>query len=327
MIRHCSIDTGLRRQTRVGVRMRILLGPGSASATIIFVALMALHSTAAGVGGKLTKPAPATLRLNSARRATSDLEVGGELAGFPAGTTRFVLLDSLLALPSVTYIVTDDANLPGATRIRGVPLEELAGLLGAAPESDLVVAICDDKYRANYSRAYVAAHHPVLVLQVNGELPPRWPKDPETHQYDMGPYMVSHPKFTPSFKILAHTDQAQIPWGVVRLEFRPEKAVLGAIAPRGLHASDPGVQAGYRIAQQDCFRCHNMGREGGQKSGRPWPVLAAWAATSPEYFLAYVREPKQRNSQAEMPANPGYDNATISALRDYFATFAPREKP
>jgi len=260
------------------------------------------------------------LPLNTVRHSPSDLEVGGELAGLPSGTTRYVPLDALLALPLATYTVTNDTNFIGATKISGVPLDELARLLGAAPESDMVVAICDDKYRANYPRAYVAAHHPLLVLRVNGEPPPRWPKDPETHHLEMGPYMISHPKFTPTFKILAHIDEAQIPWGVVRLEFRNEKVVFGAIAPRGAHAGDRSVQAGYRIAQQNCFRCHNAGREGGEKSGRPWLVLAAWAVASPDFFMEYVRDPKKINAHADMPGNTSYDAATIRALRDYFAT-------
>jgi mono/diheme cytochrome c family protein len=271
------------------------------------------------------------------RKSASDLEVGGELAGLPRGATRYVTLASLLTLPQVTYMVTDDTNFAAAgggtnvsgTKISGVPLEELARALAAAPESDMVVAICDDKYRANYPRGYVKAHRPLVVLRVNGRLPPGWPKDRETHQFSMGPYMISHPKFTPAFTALSHTDEAQIPWGVVRIEFRDERAVFGAIAPRGPRAQDPAVQAGYRIAEQNCFRCHNMGAEGGEKSGRPWLVLAAWAAAAPEYFSAYVRDPQKKNRHAEMPANRGYDDATIRAIRDYFATFIParQEKP
>jgi len=164
------------------------------------------------------------------------------------------------------------------------------------------------------------------VLLVNGEPPSRWPKDPGTHRYDMGPYMISHPKFTPSFKILSHSDEPQIPWGVVRLEFRNEKAVFSAIAPRGPHADDVSVQAGYKIVQQNCFRCHNSGRESEQKSGRPWLVLSAFASAAPAYFSAYVGNPKKENAQAQMPGNPGYDDATLRALRDYFATFVPAEK-
>ena len=137
----------------------------------------------------------------------------------------------------------------------------------------------------------------------------------------MGPYLISHPKFAPRFKILAHRDEAQIPWGVVRIEFRNEKTVWGAIAPRGAAAEEASVQAGYRIAQQNCFRCHNAGREGGEKSGRPWLVLAAWAAASPDFFEDYVRDPKKRNERAQMPGNAGYDRPTTRALREYFATF------
>ena len=294
---------------------------------------------AALVCGALAAAPPPTLARNSkaandehvaisaTRHAASDLELGGELAGLPAGSTRYVSLDALLALPLETYTVNDDPDFAPGTKISGVSLEKLAEMFGAKANSDLVVAICDDKYRSNYSRAYIAAHHPLLVLRVNGQPPARWPKNAETQKYDMGPYMISHARFTPSFRVLAHSDEAQIPWGVVRLEFRDEKTVMGAIAPRGPHAKDEAVQQGYRIAQQNCFRCHNAGREGGQKSGRPWLVLAAWANADPSYFESYVRDPKKINQHAEMSENRGYDQATVEALREYFATFIAPEKP
>jgi mono/diheme cytochrome c family protein len=272
-------------------------------------------------------PAAVIATLHEQRVSASDLEVGGEVAGLPPGTTRYITRDDLLALPQVSHTVTDDTNFAGPTRVGGVLLEELNRHLGAAPESDLLIAICDDLYRANYPRAYVLAHHPLLVLEVNGQPPSGWPKDAEGHGLGMGPYMISHPKFTPSFKILSHADEPQIPWGVVRLEFRDEKAVFGAIAPRGPHAADSLVQAGYRIAQQNCFRCHNFGREGGQKAGHPWLVLSAWATASPEYFAAYVRNPLAKNPNAQMPGNRAYDDSTIRALAAYFQTFSPPEKP
>jgi mono/diheme cytochrome c family protein len=261
------------------------------------------------------------------KQLASDLEVSGELAGLPPGSTRYLTRDELLALPQVSFTVTDDANFASPTKIRGARLEELARRAGASPASDMVVAICDDQYRAYYPRDYLAAHHPVLVLQVNGQPPAGWPKAAEDHVSGMGPYMISNPKFAPSFKILSHTDEAQIPWGVVRLDFRDEKAVLGAIAPRGPHASDPQVQNGFLIAAQNCFRCHNEGNEGGQKSGRPWEMLGGRAASSPQDFEAYIRAPAAKNPRAQMPANPQYDDATLSALVSYFRTFAPPPKP
>jgi mono/diheme cytochrome c family protein len=271
-----------------------------------------------------TRSSPA---LHEKRQHPSDLEVSGALAGLPPDSTRYITHEELLALPQVKFTVTDDANFTGPNKIRGVKLEDLARALGAFPASDMVVAICDDAYRANYPRDYLSAHHPVLVLEVNGNPPAGWPKDSQEHKYDMGPYMVSHPGFTPGYKILSHSDEPQIPWGVVRIEFREEKIVFGAIAPRGPRAQDRAVQDGFRIAQQNCYRCHNAGREGGQKSGRSWQTLGALAAKSPKDFAAYIREPLAKNPKSQMPGNPQYDDATLAVLTAYFQTFFQRGKP
>ena len=276
-------------------------------------------------GAAEARPQSTGFALHPARLSPADLEIGGDLAGLPPGSTRYLTRDDLLALPQVRYTVTDDSNFTSSAEVTGVSLEELVRRLGAEPESESVIAVCDDKYRAHYTRAYLAAHQPLLVLEVNGQSPAGWPKDPEG--YEMGPYLISHAKFTPSFKILSHVDEAQIPWGVVRLEFRDESAVFSAIAPRGPHANDPAVQAGFSIAQQNCFRCHNMGNEGGQKAGLSWTALAAFAATPPEFFGAYVRNPQATNPRTQMAGNPGYDDATLAALEAYFQTFSPQGKP
>jgi len=265
-------------------------------------------------------------RAHSQRLAASDLELGGDLQGAPAGTKRYLSRADLLTLPQVSYTVSDDSNFTGPTEISGVLLEDLINAL-AASDSDLVIAVCDDDYRAHYPRSYLTAHHPVLVLKINGQDPEQWPKDAGEQGQAMGPYLISHRQFTPSFKILSHADQSQIPWGVVRLEFRNEKAVLEAIAPAKRYAADSSVQAGYRIAQQNCLRCHNAGQEGGLQAHHPWLVLSAWAAASPEHFAKYVRFPKAENPNAQMHPNPGYDDATLAALTAYFRTFTSPEKP
>jgi mono/diheme cytochrome c family protein len=265
--------------------------------------------------------------LHTARQSPSDLEVEGELADLPSGATRYITRDELVRLPQVSYTVTDDANFTGPTKVGGVMLDVLIHSLSSTPESDLVIAICADQYRANYPRDYIATHHPLLVLTVNGQPPTGWPKDSDTHSYDMGPYMISHPSFTPSFKVLSYADEAQIPWGVVRLDFRNEKTVFGAIAPRGPHAADAAVQAGFRIAQQNCFRCHNMGADGGEKSGVPWVALSQVAAASPELFANYVRNPAAVYPKAQMPGNPSYDHATVRAITADFQTFSPAKAP
>ena len=230
-----------------------------------------LFDLAAG-GTAASTPLPT--RLRSARLSPLDLEIGGELAGLPAGTTRYISHDDLLALPQTAYTVAGDPNFAGPTQISGVPLEELFRDLGANPDSDLIVAICGDQYRANYPQSYIAAHHPLLVLSVNGKPPSDWPKDAEGHGSDMGPYMISHSKFTPSFTILAHHDEPQIPWGVVRLEFRNAQTVFGAIAPRGPSATEPQVQDGHRHVLAGILRglcAQSAGQQSQCTDGRqPW---------------------------------------------------------
>jgi mono/diheme cytochrome c family protein len=266
-------------------------------------------------------------RLHDARLASTDLEVGGELAGVPPGMTRYITREDLLALPQVEYTVTDDTNFTVPTKVSGIPLEDLMLYLRAVPTADMVIAISDDEYRAHYTRNYLDKHHPFLVLEVNGKPPSGWPKDSDSHQNDMGPYMVSHPNFTPSFDGPSHVDEPLVPWGVVRIEFQDENTVFAGIAPRGPHANDPGAQEGYRIARQNCFRCHNAGAEGGQKAKVGWIVLTTLAAHSPDFFASYVRNPKARNPKAQMPGNPDYDEATIAALVTYFETLSERAKP
>jgi len=252
------------------------------------------------------------------RSSPLDLELGGDLKGLSPGATRFVTRQDLLALPQVSFTATNDEKFTGPTRVSGVLLEELVRALGGTPTSEMLVAICSDGYRANFTSSYTAAHHPLLVLEIEGKAPPDWPKDAE-HGTNLGPYTVAFLNFVPRFKL---ADEPQIPWGVVRLDLRDEQAVFGAIVPRGPHANDPAVQAGYQIAKQNCFRCHNAGPEGGQKSGRPWLVLSAWAAASPDFFTAYVRDPKTKNPHSAMPGNPNYDDTTMSALIAYFRTFS-----
>jgi mono/diheme cytochrome c family protein len=265
--------------------------------------------------------------LREKRQGASDLELSGELLGLPPESTRFITRDELLAMPQVNLTITGDPNFSRRTKIRGVKLEDLVRRLAASSGSAMVVAICDDGYRANYPLDYLAAHHPVLVLQVNGEPPSGWPKAAEDHISEMGPYMITNAKFTPSFKILAHADEAQIPWGVVRVEIREEKAVFGVIAPNGPNAGDREVQDGFRIASQNCFRCHDSGGEGGQKAGRSWEMLAAFAAASPKDFTTYIRAPLSQNPQTQMPANPQYDDATLAAITAYFRAFSKPAKP
>src|SRR6201986_3314334 len=173
--------------------------------------------------------ADARMILRVERSSGGDLEVGGDLAGVAPGSTRYVRYADLLQLPQETYSVSDDSNFRGPTEISGVALSTLAQTLGQS--ADMMVAICYDRYRTNYPADYLSAHHPLLVLRIDGKERDRWPTSAEAGS--MAPYLISHPVFKPSFKVLSHEDEPQIPYGVTRIEFRREAEVFGPIRPRG----------------------------------------------------------------------------------------------
>jgi len=276
--------------------------------------------------GAADKDGKVSIKTEARRQSPLDLEIGGDLPGLPTGIVRYIAREELMKLPQVNDAVDDDANFAGKAEISGVLLTELMEALAVPQAGTMAVAICVDQYHAHFPEEYVRAHQPILALKINGLPPANWPTNAEVHGAAMGPFLISHAKFIPSFKVLAHEDEPQIPWGVVRLEFRKEAAVLAAIAPRRPRANVAGVKNGYVIARQNCFRCHDHQGQGGTKSGRPWPVLAAWAEASPARFAAYVRNPQAVNAKSKMAPSPQYDDATMQALIAYFKTFLPETK-
>jgi hypothetical protein len=258
--------------------------------------------------------------LRTVHSTAGDLEVGGELAGLPAGTTRWVRYEDLLQLPQETYTVSDDTNFPAKTEVSGVALDTLVRRFGQSPDADLVVAICYDHYRANYPRAYLAAHHPLLVLRINGQPRDRWPKS--EHGGPLGPFLISHPFFKSESSVLSHKEEPQIPYGVTRIELRRESIVYGAIRPKGGWPTNSQVMQGYEIARQDCFRCHNMGREGGTMAGCSWLLLSKKANSDRGHFRRIIRNPSSVTPGAKMPAHSEYDDVTLDALTAYFKTFS-----
>src|SRR5271170_4123772 len=267
-----------------------------------------------------TRAQGAKIQFHETRVSPSDLELAGDVAGVPRGEIRYLTREDLLAASQAMTISPDDGNFKATTKVRAVGLEELARALGV-PATDMVIAICKDKYRGHYTRSYIATHHPLLVMELNGTALSDSPK--ESGAYDPGPYLIAHARFPRTSKDPAENDEPQIPWGVVRLEFREEKEVFGAIAPHGPHASDAAVQDGFKIAEQNCLRCHYNGTTGGTKSGVFWGTLATIAAQSPQFFTEYVRDPASKNPKTQMAGSPEYDDATMRALIAYFRTFPP----
>jgi hypothetical protein len=248
------------------------------------------------------------------RQMDTDLEVTGMIAGLPEGSRGYVRYADLASLPKISGIVNDRNVL-----VTGVYLDEVARALGVFRDSDLIDATCADNYRAHYPSSYIAAHHPILSLTIDHLKLATWAA--HMHRVDPGPYFITHANFKPSFKILAHENQPQVPTNIVRLDFSTTASIYGAIAPRGSFSATSPEELGFVIAKENCLRCHNQGQYGGSKSGRTWTMLSTWAREQPAYFSAYVRNPKSFESHAKMPGNPEYDAATLAALTAYFRTF------
>ncbi|HEX3470213.1 MAG TPA: cytochrome c [Silvibacterium sp.] len=267
--------------------------------------------------------APPKLLLQDKRNSPTDLKLSGDLSGAAVYAGRYLAYSELMKLPQVTFTVTDDANFPGKVEISGVYLDELMHALNIPGKNTLVAAICNDEYEAHYSDEYREAHHPILVLAINGKQPALANRTGDAGSY--GPYLISHASFTPLYRTLAHTEEAQIPNGVLELRFSPEDQVFHAIQPRGDFAAGSPQMQGYQIARENCFRCHNAGPYGGHKAVVTWSSLARTAGTKPGYFTAYIKDPQSENAYAQMPGFPEYDDATLAALTAYFQV-APRDQ-
>lgn len=283
----------------------------------IFAALLAALAMAAGMRTQHS------LTLQPSQSSPQELEISGDLAGLPEGTIRFVTYEGLLTLPQRMFTTVNDANFRHGEALSGVPLEELIHALGFPDSGELVAAECWDKYEAHYTAEYRAAHDPVLVLQIGGEPPARWPK---IEGNSAGPYLISHAGFNPAYHVLSHTEEAQIPYGVTGLKFLKQDVVLDALRPKREYARDSAVMQGFQIAFQNCFRCHNQGVLGGHKANVAWNTLARYATWDPAGFAAVIHDPKSKNTAAKMPGYPEYDFATLQALTAYFQAFNPQAK-
>lgn len=250
------------------------------------------------------------------RHHANDLEV----TGLPHRKAVYLSLAQLASLPQVAFDVADDENLPHApgktVHVEGVPLAVLLNALHAP--ADVLEAWCTDLYQAHYPASYLAAHNPVLALEIDGQTPAAWAA--AHHAYDPSPYFITHQIFQPAFHILSHADEPQVPTNVIRLNLTDAAHAFGPITPPNLTPGSP-IEQGFTIAKQNCLRCHFSGNAGGTKSGRDWQILSLWARQKPDYFTGYVHNPKSKDPKAQMPGFPGYDEATLNALLAYFKAF------
>jgi cytochrome c2 len=257
--------------------------------------------------------ARAALVLHPERTSPFDLEVTGALAGLPAGAARYVRYADLRALPTTKLHLADEF-VRGDQEVTVVFLADFWAAMPASPEADCLLATCSDQYASVFSRAFVAAYRPFLVVEIDGAGPDQWSARGPVNV--PGPYAISvSSALAPAadqFLSLEHKK----PWGVVAVEFaRYAERFHDAYAGPWAELSERAA-AGREIWINACASCHLGPGEtfSGTKSHQAFAIVAAVAKGNPAVFKEYVRQPTQVIASAKMQAHPYFTGEQLDAI-------------
>jgi len=254
------------------------------------------------------------LQLHRERALPTDLAVAGRLTGVPAGETRYVRWADLRALPSIFKMKLDGEFVKGEQEVTALWLADVWAALSKEADADVLLATCTDGYAAVYRPEFIKTYRPILVLEINGEGPDKWP--PPGLNFNPGPYVITVSKdIVPAVESYLDVGHKK-PWGTNVIEVanyaeRFKGAYTGNWA--GLSAR---AEAGRELYIHSCTSCHGGPDKmfGGTKSGRVFEVLVAHATHNPEYFKKYVRAPKSVMPLATMQAHPDYTDEQLAAI-------------
>lgn len=262
----------------------------------------------------LLSPRPlAALELHRERALPTDLAVTGRLAGVPAGETRYARWADLRALPTTKLKLTGEF-VPGEQEVTALLLADLWAALPRAAGADTLLATCTDGYASIYRPDFIAAYRPIVVLEINGQGPDKWP--PPGLTFNPGPYVITVvAELAPAVATLLDAGHKR-PWGTSALEVanyadRFRDAHSGKWAALSARA-----EAGREIWIHSCSSCHRGPGStwGGTKADRPFEVIAAHAGYNAAYFKKYVRDPKSAMPGAKMEPHPHYTDAQLEEL-------------
>jgi cytochrome c2 len=253
------------------------------------------------------------LELHRERALPTDLAVTGKLTGVPAGEKRYVRWADLRMLPTVKIKLMGEF-VPGEQEVTAVYLENLWKALPLAAGADVALATCGDGYASVYRTEFMKTYRPILVLEINGLGPDKWP--PPGLKFNPGPYVVTVSKeIAPAVSTLLDVGHKR-PWGTTTLEIanyaeRYHDAFAGKWANLSTRA-----EAGREIWINSCASCHHGPGTtfGGTKADRPFEVIAAHAGYNVEYFKKFVRAPTSVMPGAKMEAHPHYTDTQLAEL-------------
>jgi hypothetical protein len=245
--------------------------------------------------------------------APFDLPIAGMLLGVPAGAQMHVKRSALLALPCTALDVTGEFGNT-AHAARGIFLQDLIDSLPIAPGADLLTATCSDGYMSVYPFAFIKKYRPFIVVEIEGLGPDKWP--PPGLPFNPGPLVIDVSNTVvpgvESLRDIAH----KRPWGVVSIRVTSMAESFGGLFKGRWADASEAVSAGREIWIHSCASCHPgpEGVTGGVKSGRPFPIVEAYAGSDRKFFMQYVRDPKSLVPSATMEPHPKYSDKELGQL-------------
>jgi len=198
----------------------------------------------------------------------------------------------LRALPTMKLRL-DGEFVKGEQEVTALWLADLWAALPRAEGADTLLATCTDGYAAVYREAFIAAYRPIVVLEINGQGPEKWP--PPGLKFNPGPYVITVAKeIVPGVATLLDAGHKK-PCGHRgdrgRELWRPVTAMpTRASGPRSCRGPRLGARFGStraRVATMD-----RVQRSVAPSPNRPFEVLAAHAGYNAACFKKYVRAPK-----------------------------------
>ena len=257
-------------------------------------------------------PLPA-LELHRERALPTDLAVTGKLAGVAAGETRYVRWADLRAMPT-TKLKLEGEFVKGEQEVTALWLADLWAALPRGAGADTLLATCTDGYAAVYRETFIAAYRPIVVLEINGQGPDKWP--PPGLKFNPGPYVITVAKeIVPGVATLLDAGHKK-PWGTTTLEVASYASRFGDAYTGKWASLSARAEAGRELWIHSCTSCHHgPGTSfGGTKADRPFEVLAAHAGYNAAYFKKYVRAPTSVMPGAKMQPHPDYTDEQLAEI-------------
>ena len=274
-------------------------------------------------------PNSLTAKLRAIRTSPLDLELGGELAGLPAGATRYITREDLLALPQVNQTVSDDPNLAGPGRSQASRWKNSPNDWPPRRSRTLVVAVCADRYlptiRAPTSPRIIRCSSSRSMASHRNAGPRR----PKATGCDMGPYMISHPKIHTQLQNPLARRRAANSLGRRAARISRRKSRLRCDCPA--RPASPGATRRLKPATASPNKIVSAATTWAPKAARKQAVHGSCCPHGPRLrpniSPPTCAIPKSKNPTRKCPANPAYDDATLQRLTAYFQTFSAPEKP